>query len=150
MIHTLKKEQVLPVTLKQAWDFFATPRNLNLITPDDLQFRIISELPEKMYRGQLICYLISPYSFIKLNWVTEISEIEENRYFIDRQLVGPYKLWHHQHHFEEIAEGVRMTDILHFAMPFGIFGKLAYYFSVRKKLDHIFNYRQRKLAEIFG
>lgn len=113
-MNKLKQEQFLPLTIAEAWDFFATPLNLNKITPDDMVFVFTSSVPEKMYRGLIITYKIKPLLNIPMNWVTEITHIEDKVYFVDEQRKGPYNIWHHEHHFRAVDGGVIMTDILHY------------------------------------
>jgi len=103
MIHYLYREQVVSASLEEVWDFFSTPRNLNALTPDELSFRIIGEPAGSMYEGQVIEYRVSFMKGIWSKWLTEITHVSEKRFFVDEQRVGPYKLWHHEHHF--LVEG---------------------------------------------
>lgn len=146
----LKQEQFLPVTLNNAWDFFATPKNLNQITPSDMVFEITSDLPEKMYKGLIITYRIKPLMNIPLNWVTEITQIEERSYFVDEQRKGPYKIWHHEHHFKTVEGGVLMTDTLYYDIGKWILGWIAGKLFVHKKVRNIFEYRQKMLESFWG
>jgi ligand-binding SRPBCC domain-containing protein len=145
----LKQEQFLPITLDEAWQFFATPKNLNEITPSDMVFEIISELPEKMYAGMLINYRLKPMLNIPINWCTEITHIKEKEYFVDEQRQGPYKLWHHEHHFKAVEGGVLMTDILHYDIGKWIAGRIAGNLFVDKKVKAIFEYRTQMLEIYF-
>lgn len=116
-------------------------------------FVITSDFTEhtKMYEGMLITYEISPMFGIKMDWTTEITHIHPNReYFIDEQRFGPYAMWHHEHHFEEIKGGVRMTDRLTYAIPYGAVGTLANKLLVRKKINQIFSYRTTAVEQLFG
>lgn len=148
----LKFSQRLPITLPEAWDFFSSPMNLAKITPTDMAFTVTSELPAdgKMYPGMIITYKVSPMAGIKLNWMTEITQVEDQQYFIDEQRFGPYKFWHHQHHFKEIPGGVEMNDILTYGLPVGIFGNIANSVFVAGKLQQIFDFRKKKVNELFG
>ena len=85
-----------------------------------------------------------------MKWVTEISHINEYKLFVDEQRFGPYKFWHHKHIFEVIDGGVKVIDILDYALPFGYIGLLFHPFMIKPKLKEIFNYREKKLVEIFG
>ena len=148
---SLRRVQVLPITLERAWDFFSDPGNLATITPDGMGFHILSkERPVRMYAGQLIEYRVSPVLGIPMYWMTEITHVVEGKYFIDEQRFGPYALWHHQHHFREVEGGVEMTDIVHYKIPLGPLGWIADRLFVRQKLEQIFDYRYRKVAEMFG
>lgn len=148
---SLTRAQILPISLERAWDFFSDPGNLAQITPPGMGFHILSaHRPPRMYAGQLIEYTVSPVLGIPMYWMTEITHVVEGKYFIDEQRFGPYALWHHQHHFRPVEGGVEMTDIVHYKIPLGLFGILADRLFVRRKLDDIFNYRYKKVEEIFG
>lgn len=149
-MYQIKSTQRLPIDLATAWDFFSSPKNLAKITPAELDFQIKSELPEKMYEGVFIRYTVRPLFGIPVEWVTEITHIDEGRYFVDEQRVGPYKIWHHQHWFKEIPGGVEMTDQVDYAIPFGPLGTLAQHLIVGKKVQQIFEYRTQVLEEMFG
>lgn len=150
-VHSLRTEQRLPVDIKQAWDFFSSPANLSVITPSKMDFRIISKHHgNKMYPGQLIEYTVKPVLGVPLYWMTEITHVEPQRFFVDEQRYGPYSLWHHQHHFREIDGGVEMTDIVHYKIPLGWLGDIANTIFVKKQLAEIFDYRFRKVEELFG
>ncbi|MCX7736847.1 MAG: SRPBCC family protein [Candidatus Kapabacteria bacterium] len=147
--HKLHKKQFLPIDINLAWEFFSSPLNLSKITPSYMDFRITSDLPEEMYEGMIITYKVKPVAGIPVNWVTEISHIRKPYFFIDTQLSGPYKLWHHQHIFKEVDNGIEMEDIVHYKLPFGILGNIANFLFVSKQLEGIFNYRKKVLSEIF-
>lgn len=151
-MYRLEYKQHIPVTLDKAWEFFSSPKNLNKITPPDLSFKILSPESdiEKMYEGQIIMYKVKPFPFFEFNWVTEITQVRDNKFFIDEQRFGPYKFWHHQHHFREVMGGVEMVDLLHYDLPFGIVGKLVHPILIEKKVNSIFEYRKKIVDEIFG
>jgi ligand-binding SRPBCC domain-containing protein len=150
-VHSIKTVQKIPVSLREAWDFFSNPANLQAITPGNMGFKIISKHDdEKVYPGQLIEYKVSPILKIPLYWMTEITHAEELKYFIDVQKKGPYALWHHQHHFKEIEGGVEMTDIVHYKNPFSFIGEIANSLFVKRQLKNIFQYRFNKVEEVFG
>lgn len=148
-LHTLEQEQLLPIGIEEAWEFFSSPANLNEITPADLGFEITS-LPEpRMYDGQIITYRVRIAPLIHLPWVTEIKCVDEGRSFIDEQRFGPYKFWHHRHTFEATPGGTLMRDKIHYALPFGPLGTIAHALFVRRKLQWIFRYRKQILTERF-
>ena len=149
-IYRLKKSQKLPITIDEAWAFFSNPENLKIITPDYMGFNIVNPEKSKMYSGQIIKYKVSPLFNIKMNWVTEISHVKENKFFVDEQRFGPYKFWHHKHIFEEINNGIEAIDLLDYVVPFGLIGQIFHPYLVQPKLEEIFNYRKNKLEEIFG
>lgn len=145
----LVQEQLLPISLEQAWNFFATPKNLNEVTPDDLVFEITSDVPERMYEGLMITYKIKPLLNISINWCTEITHIKEQEYFVDEQRKGPYNIWHHEHHFKSVEEGTLMTDILHYDIGKSIFGWFAGKLFVDEQVKNIFSHRYKALEKYF-
>lgn len=142
--------QFIPADPARVWEFFATPRNLNELTPPGVRFQILSELPKRMYAGQLIEYRISPLSGLWLHWLTEIRHVREGAYFVDEQRAGPYKFWYHEHHFEAVPGGVKMTDLVTYEIGWGPFGWLAEKLWVRRQLEGIFAYRRQSVAARFG
>lgn len=150
-IYKLERHQHVPITIDQAWDFFSSPKNLKKITPDYLGFEITSDSQlEKMYAGMIITYIVKPLLGIPLRWMTEIKHVDEPNFFVDEQRVGPYKIWHHEHHFKEVEGGVDMQDIIHYAMPFGVLGRIAHGLFVKKQLNGIFDYRIKAINKEFG
>ena len=149
-IHILRQQQLLPISLEQAWDFFATPKNLNKVTPSGLVFEITSDLPEKMYEGLMITYRIKPMFNIPVNWCTEITHIKGKMYFVDEQRKGPYSMWHHEHHFKSVDGGVLMTDILYYDIGKSVFGWIVGKLFVHKKVREIFKYRFEVLEKYFS
>lgn len=150
-VYSLKTVQLLPASLEDTWDFFSKPANLKDITPQHLGFEILSRHHgERMYPGQIIEYTVSPILGIPLYWMTEITHVEEGKYFVDEQRFGPYSLWHHQHHFRTLEGGVEMTDIVHYKLPLGPLGSLAHAIMVKNQLRNIFAFRFRKTEELFG
>ncbi len=142
-------EQFLPLSLEKAWDFFSSPKNLNEITPPEMTFKILYDIPEKMYEGMMISYKISPMLNIPLDWVTEITHVKDHEFFVDEQRIGPYAIWHHEHHFKAVEGGVMMTDILHYHVGLGPLGWLASLLFVDSKVKGIFDYRFKKLEGMF-
>ena len=149
-IYRFVRTQKIPINIKEAWNFLSDPNNLKTITPSYMGFHIIENENTEMYSGQIIKYTVSPILGIKINWVTEITHVKNLEYFVDEQRFGPYSFWHHKHFIKEIKGGVEMVDILDYALPFGILGRIFHPVIVRPKLDEIFNYRREKLIKIFG
>ncbi|WP_111684052.1 SRPBCC family protein [Winogradskyella tangerina] len=149
-IYTLHKKQHLPISVDEAWEFLSNPRNLKVITPDYMSFDILSGADRPLYAGQVIQYKVTPLLGIKTKWVSEITHVEPKKYFVDVQLYGPYALWHHKHFINEIEGGVEMEDIIDYKVPLGILGQMVHPFLVKPKLEEIFNYRTKKLEELFG
>ena len=148
-LHTLRQEQILPITPGQAWAFFSSPANLNEITPPDLGFEITSPPEPRMYEGQIVTYRIRIAPFVRVTWVTEIKCVEEGRSFVDEQRFGPYRLWHHEHRFAPAPGGLRMTDRVAYDVGWGPAGWLAERWWIRRELARIFDYRARRIAEVF-
>jgi ligand-binding SRPBCC domain-containing protein len=140
----------LPVPVPEAWDFFSDPGNLGRITPPSLSFRITSGPPLRMHPGMIVTYTVSPFAGIRVRWVTEITHVVEPFFFVDEQRFGPYRFWHHQHHFRETAGGTEVEDIVHYALPFGFAGRILGGRFVRKRIEGIFAFRKRYLEETFG
>jgi ligand-binding SRPBCC domain-containing protein len=150
-LYTLETTQKIPASKEDLWEFISSPANLKKITPGYMGFDVTTkDLPDKMYPGMIISYKVSPLLGIKMTWVTEISQVRELEYFVDEQRTGPYKLWHHQHHIAAIEGGVSMTDIVNYAPPFGLLGSFANAIVIRRQLKEIFDFRRKKLEEIFG
>jgi len=149
-IYTKKSIQNIPISIDRAWEFLSNPKNLKEITPEYMGFIIESGADRPMYPGQIIQYIVTPFMGIKTKWVTEITHVTHQKYFVDEQRFGPYALWHHKHFIKEIPGGVEMEDIIDYKIPFGILGQLVQPFLVKPKLDEIFEYRRKKLIELFG
>lgn len=149
-IYTKHAIQKLPITKQQAWEFLSSPKNLATITPDYMGFNILSGADRPMYAGQIIQYIVTPVLGIKTKWVTEITHVKEGEYFVDEQRFGPYALWHHKHFIKEIDGGVEMEDIIDYKVPMGWLGQLVHPIIVKPKLNEIFEYRTKKLEELFG
>ncbi|TAD87582.1 MAG: hypothetical protein EAY75_06040 [Bacteroidetes bacterium] len=149
--YSLKTVQQFPADMDAVWQFFSRPDNLKNITPTNLGFKIRSRHhgPE-MYAGQIIEYTVKPILGIPLYWMTEITQVKERAFFIDEQRYGPYSLWHHQHHFETVGNGVQMTDIVHYKLPLGVLGDVANTLFVRAMLRNIFDFRIKKAEELLG
>lgn len=147
-----KKETVQHVnaTVEECWEFFSKPGNLQKITPETMGFQITDFDNKPMYAGQIIQYKVSPLLGITIPWMTEISFVKENSYFVDEQRFGPYALWHHKHFFEATENGTKMTDIVHYALPLGFLGRIMNTLMVKNKLNEIFEHRVLKVNEIFN
>ncbi len=114
-------------------------------------FEIKTQLDDdKIFPGIIIEYIVKPIFNIPLKWVTEITHIEEMKYFIDEQRFGPYKMWHHTHRFNFEEEKLIMEDIVDYILPFGILGNVAHKLIVKNRIEEIFDYRSKILKEIFG
>jgi ligand-binding SRPBCC domain-containing protein len=149
-MHKLVRIQRLPITVEAAWDFFSSPKNLKKITPPYMGFHIKFGGDVPMYAGMLITYTVTPLLGIPMKWVTEITHVTDKKLFVDEQRVGPYSIWHHEHHFKAITNGVEMTDVIHYKLPLGILGEWLEPLIVKRKVEEIFEYRNTKMLELFG
>ena len=141
-VEVLRREQRLPHPPEQVFPFFADARNLEAITPPWLGFRVVTPEPIDMRAGTLIEYRLRLRG-VPLRWRTRIAVWDPPRRFVDVQLSGPYRLWHHTHDFEpDGAGGTIMRDSVRYALPFGPLGRLAHALVVRRDLDAIFAFRQ--------
>jgi ligand-binding SRPBCC domain-containing protein len=149
-IYTLHQKQRLPISLDDAWEFLCNPANLSKLTPTEMKMKIISGADRPIYAGQVLQYSVTPLPGFKTKWVSEITQYEDKKYFVDLQLYGPYAFWHHKHFVHEIEGGVEMEDIIDYKVPFGMLGQLLHPILVKPKLNSIFNYRKEKMESIFG
>jgi len=147
-MYTLYREQYVTTTRAEAWDLLKNPVNLDLITPEDLQFRIISPVPREMFNGLIVEYRIKIPWFGERSWVAEIKHIKEMHSFVDEQRLGPYRFWYHYHRVDEEDGRIKLTDRVHYEVPFGILGRILHFFFIERTLKRIFDYRRKKLAEI--
>lgn len=150
MIQYLHREQVIAAPLETVWAYFADPKNLNAITPPDMNFEIVAGGDAAMYEGQIIEYRVEFVRGLRSLWLTEIAHVRDGVYFVDEQRVGPYRFWYHEHRFEPAPAGVKMTDHVTYAAPFGFLGDLVNAMWIRKRLESIFDFRAQKIAELFG
>lgn len=149
-VHHFSREQTIATDLDTAWDFIRSPANLNKITPVDMSFQIVSELPNEMYNGLLIEYRVCIPLLGKQTWLTELKHIRDHRSFVDEQRIGPYKLWFHYHEITEVAAGVRFMDQVTYSMPFGPIGEIARAIYVKSQLKRIFDYRREAMMQHFA
>ncbi len=149
-IYKIHTKQNLPISKEEAWEFLSNPKNLKAITPEYMSFDILSGADRPMFAGQIIEYIVTPVLNIKTKWVTEITHVVGGKYFVDEQRFGPYALWHHKHFIKEIPGGIEMEDIIDYKLPMGILGQLMHPILVKPKLNEIFEYRRKKLIELFG
>tara|TARA_B100001059_G_C17491373_1_gene406509 strand:+ start:22 stop:519 length:498 start_codon:yes stop_codon:yes gene_type:complete len=150
-LYTLYAKQTVAKEIDLIWDFFRKPSNLNKLTPEDVEFKIISGKSDDFYQGKMISYKIKPFKMLSFNWITEISHVKEGSYFVDDQVFGPYKMWHHEHHFKSNGDGTTVIiDKVKYKVPFYILGTLMHKIFIRKKLFNIFMFRQKKINELFN
>jgi len=148
--HVLEREQLLPISIHEAWDFFSTPRNLGRITPKRMGLVIREPFnDEPAHAGQRITYTVRPVLGVPLAWETLIEQVEPPFLFVDTQLKGPFRLWRHEHRFAEEGGGTRMHDRLEYEMPLGPLGEFAHTIFVRRRINAIFDHRSVTLQHYF-
>ena len=148
-IHLLERTQLVPRPRPEVFAFFADPWNLERITPPFLRFRILTPRPLEVRAGALIDYRLSLFG-VPFGWRTVIEAWEPEVRFVDRQLRGPYRRWHHTHLFEDAPGGTRMTDRVEFEVPLGPLGELARVALVDRQLAAIFDHRRRAVERLLG
>ncbi len=144
-----KTEQFLPIDLKKAWEFFSSPKNLALLTPKEMDFKVLTKLDKHIHSQMIIDYTVKPLLNIPLHWRTEIIDVKEMVEFTDIQLKGPFKLWKHVHQFIQQKDGVLIKDEVNYALPLSFIGEIAHSLVVKKRIEGIFNYRRKVLEQLF-
>ncbi|WP_028583635.1 SRPBCC family protein [Desulfogranum mediterraneum] len=147
-MYLLERSQRLAAPLERVWAFLRHPANLDRITPPDLRFRIVSELPRVMYNGLVVEYRITIPLLGTHAWVTEIKHIRELHSFVDEQRLGPYRFWYHYHQLEQQGDEVVMLDRVHYQPPLGLLGSLLHDLYIRRTLERIFSYRREQLHQL--
>ncbi|WP_047430969.1 SRPBCC family protein [Chryseobacterium vietnamense] len=150
MMYRLYREQQLNCTIETAWEFFSSPHNLSQITPQSMNFVVLSESSDAISEGMEIDYTVSPVLGIPMKWKTVISQVEDYKSFTDFQKEGPYKHWNHFHEFIPNDHGVLMQDTVDYELPMGFLGKIAHQLFVKEKLKNIFDFRYRVLHQRFN
>ncbi len=145
-----KTSQLVNAPLDEVWDFISSPANLKEITPDHMGFDITSkDIPEKMYPGMIISYIVKPMLNIPTTWVTEITHVVEKEFFVDEQRIGPYSMWHHEHRLIPQGDKTLMEDIISYQPPFGFLGSIANALFIKRQLNNIFEYREEAVKKRF-
>ncbi len=143
--HLLRREQILPIRIEQTFAFFADASNLEALTPPWLHFRIVGTDEIEMAEGALIEYRLRLHG-VPIRWRTQIEEWRPSERFVDRQIEGPYALWHHTHSFIERDGRTEMCDLVRYRLPLGPLGEIGHRLLVRRDLERIFDYRRDKIA----
>ena len=149
-MYQFKRKQLVKTDIATCWEFFSSPNNLSKITPTYMGFDVLTDVPQRMYEGLMIEYRVRPLLGIPMRWITEITHVKDYQYFVDEQRLGPYTIWHHEHHFHETDEGIEMTDIVSYQVPFGILGRMAHPIIIQRKLEEIFDHRFKVVDELFN
>jgi hypothetical protein len=145
--YVLRREQWIPASLEEEiFPFFSNAANLERITPPWVGFRILTPQPVEMARDVLLEYVLR-LAGIPVRWRTRVTEWTPPAGFVDVQERGPYTLWEHTHRFEPLGDGVLMTDVVRYALPFGPLGRAVHALAVRPALAAIFDYRYERIRE---
>ncbi len=147
--HILEREQRIPAPPEDVFPFFEDAHNLEAITPPWLGFRVATPGPIEMGPGAVIEYRFKLHG-LPIRWRTRIEAWEPGRRFVDVQLEGPYRLWHHVHTFEPDGGGTLMRDAVRYALPLGPLGALAHAAFVGRDLERIFDFRRQETARLLG
>jgi len=147
--HALERQQVIRRARSEVFAFFADARNLEALTPPWLRFGLTGAGTVEMGAGTLIAYRMRVHG-IPVRWLTRIEQWQPESVFVDRQLRGPYRLWHHTHSFQQHAEGTLMVDRVRYVLPLGPLGELAHLAFVRRDLRKIFDYRREAVKRLLG
>ncbi len=149
-LYTLERTQEVPKPLEEVWPDFATPENLEPMTPDSLRMRIITPPPLQMREGALFDYIVTTHG-VPMRWTTLITDYEPPHRFVDVQLRGPYSFWHHTHTFARTASGGTLIgDCVRYMMPMGPLGDIAHALVVKRDLEQIFAFRRKMITDLFG
>jgi ligand-binding SRPBCC domain-containing protein len=146
--YTFRQEQWIPRPIDEVFALFSDAHNLEEITPPWLGFRILKADPGPIHAGSHIRYRLRLHS-IPIYWTTEIRRWDPPHRFVDVQTAGPYKLWHHTHLFESHAGRTKMRDVVRYALPFGILGRIVHKLKVRRDVQGIFEYRRKRIQALF-
>jgi len=147
--HLLERDQWVAAPLERVFAFFSDAANLETLTPAWLRFRIVTPTPIEMQPGAKIEYRIDWHA-LPIRWQTEIAEWSPPQRFVDVQVRGPYRLWHHTHTFASIDGGTLLGDRVRYALPLGVLGRLAHRLAVRRDVERVFDYRAERIAALFG
>lgn len=147
-IYTLKREQFVPRPLEEVFEFFSDARNLEKITPSWLNFQILTPSPIELAAGKLLDYRLKWHG-LPIAWRTRIVAWNPPRSFVDIQLRGPYRMWHHTHSFTPVSGGTKVEDTVNYELPLGFLGGIAHRLGVQRDLERVFDYRMKVIAERF-
>jgi len=148
--HTLRREQVVDASPDAVFAFFADPFKLEAITPPLLRFTVVTPPPITMGVGTFIQYRLRVHG-VPVRWDTLIQAWEPPQRFVDVQVRGPYRLWHHTHELSPLDDGrTLMRDTVRYALGFGALGALAHRLVVARDLEAIFAYRAQRVPQLLS
>ncbi len=149
-MYTLHKEIEVGASMEKVWDFISHPQNLDRITPDDMAFRIVSDVPDVMFSGLLVEYRVRIPVMGWQVWVSEIKHIEPGKYFVDEQKIGPYRFWYHEHRIEAAGDKTKIIDHVSYEVPCALLGRPAHALFIRPTLERIFRHREEKFNQLLS
>ena len=149
-MYTLHKEIEVEASLDKVWEFISHPQNLDRITPDDMEFKIVTEVPDQMSNGLLVEYRVRIPLMGWQVWVSELKHIEPGRYFVDEQKIGPYRFWYHEHRIEPAGDKVKVIDHVSYEVPFGFIGRIGHALFIRPTLERIFRHREKMFKDLLA
>jgi len=147
--YRLEQQQFIPRPRSEVFQFFSDAFNLERLTPPFLHFKIITPRPIQMRANALIDYRLKLYG-VRFRWRTLIEAHTPEVAFVDTQIKGPYRIWHHTHTFEEVDGGTLMRDVVRYQLPLGLLGRIAHFLFVRRSLKRIFEFRRDTVQTIFA
>ena len=142
-------QQVINTDINTAWDFFANPHNLKIVSLPGSGFEVLNQIEGQICKNMIVVHRIYPFPFIKGKWVSKILEVNHPTFFIDQMQKGPFAYWKHKHSLETVDQGVLVKDEIEFRLPLGILGSMIE-FIVRAKIKKSFEYRIHRLDQIFN
>lgn len=148
-LYTLSRRTAVRAPIERVFEFFERPENLARLTPANLNFVILTPLPIAMQSGAVIDYEIDLFG-ISTHWRTLITDYEPPHRFVDIQLAGPYKYWHHSHRFIAEGDATIILDDVTYALPLGPLGRLLHAVLVHRRLNEIFDYRAEIIRGLFA
>ena len=141
-MYTLKKEVFVPKPLDQVFEFFNRPENLSKVTPNFMHFKLLTVGNLDMFNGATFDYKIRLFG-LPMYWKSIIRDYNPPYTFVDIQVNGPYKYWHHRHSFVEVDGGVIVKDEVTYDVGYGVVGRLLHTLFIRRILVKIFAFRDR-------
>ena len=146
--HVFRATTIIPRSIDEVFPFFAAAENLEVITPPELGFEILTPAPIAIAEGTIIDYRLRLFG-LPFRWRTRIARWDPPHQFVDEQLKGPYRKWVHTHTFREVEGGTEMTDEVRYRLPLPPFGDIGYP-VVRLQVKRIFAYRGRQLDRLLA
>lgn len=150
MIYNFEDQQFIKSDLQTVWKYFNNPKHIQALTPPKMHLKTRTQnLPNQIHENLEISYNVSPLFGIPLKWKTKITNVVPNESFIDIQIKGPYKIWHHLHTFKQVKEGVLMKDFITYQLPLGFIGNFIHKILVKKEIENLFEFRTKQVQKHF-